>query len=225
MTTPSGPDDPLEEALDALGDRYGSVALGDRTFVLRSPVHGDAGFAVLQMLALAQGAHPVGAAAHGPGAVAIGVWRPPDLYVVKWTQNRWIAGYRLPRGSKPADYIRSEGRIPSRLESGNWYADVPDEVSDAFHEVGLLVEAPPFTPPEVLPPPEPKRRAAAAAAKAPARRAAAAPAPKRTPAPRSRPQEEPKPPPPPTDRVCPSCNMRRSVTQFTPGSDLCVDCR
>ena len=32
-------------------------------------------------------------------------------------------------------------------------------------------------------------------------------------------------PPPPTDRVCAGCNMRRALTQFVAGSDLCVDCR
>ena len=32
-------------------------------------------------------------------------------------------------------------------------------------------------------------------------------------------------PAPPTSKVCPGCNMRRTLTQFAPGSDLCVDCR
>jgi uncharacterized protein (DUF983 family) len=28
-----------------------------------------------------------------------------------------------------------------------------------------------------------------------------------------------------TVRVCPSCGMQKSLSQFVPGSDLCVDCR
>ncbi|MGH8971852.1 MAG: hypothetical protein ACRD0C_01430 [Acidimicrobiia bacterium] len=217
--------DQLAQAVDALNDRYDQIEVAGRTIRLETPVSGDAGFAALRMLSIAQAAHPVGVAAHGPGGVAIGVWNPPDLYLARWTQNRWVVGYRLPRGSRPADYIGAEGRIPARLETGNWYATVPDEVSEAFREVGLLLEAPPFPPPEAPPAPAPKTkdRPAARARKAPTTR----PAPTRVserPAPRKEPPA-PKPPPPPTDRVCAGCNMRRALTQFVPGSDLCVDCR
>jgi hypothetical protein len=230
LSLPPEPPDPpelpdqLAQAVDALNDRYDQIEVAGRTIRLETPVTGDAGFAALRMLSIAQAAHPVGVAAHGPGGVAIGVWNPPDLYLARWTQNRWVVGYRLPRGSKPSDYIGAEGRIPSRLETGNWYDTVPDEVSEAFREVGLLLEAPPFPPPEARPAPAPKTkdRPGARARKAPAR-----PAPTRVserPAPRKEPPA-PKPPPPPTDRVCAGCNMRRSLTQFVPGSDLCVDCR
>ncbi|MGH9040304.1 MAG: hypothetical protein ACRDZ3_08735 [Acidimicrobiia bacterium] len=213
------PDEALFEAMDALHDRYDQVELTGRTIRLETPVNGDAGFAALRMLAIAQAASPVGVATHGPAAVAIAVWRPPDLYLARWTQNRWDDGFRRPRGSKPGDSIGAEGRIPSRLETGNWYLTVPDEVHGAFGEVGLSLEAPPFPPPVVEPPP-PKAKPAA-------RRKPAAPARPTTPKPaaHSRAETAPKPPPPPTSKVCPSCNMRRALTQFGPGSDLCVDCR
>ena len=213
--------DRLAEAVDALNDRYAQIEVSGRTIRLETPVNGDAGFAALRMLGIAQAAHPVGVATHSPSGVAIGVWNPPDLYLVRWTQNRWVVGYRLPRGSRPADYIGAEGRIPSRLETGHWYASVPDEVSAAFREVGLMLEAPPFPPPEPPPAPPPKSR--------PARKAVARPAtPKPAPRARTATRREPPPPKPPpaeTTRVCPGCNMRRALTQFVAGSDLCVDCR
>lgn len=209
----------LSEAMEALHDRYDQVELTGRTIRLETPVSGDAGFTALRMLGIVQAAFPVGVATHGPGAVAIAVWRPPDLFLARWTQNRWVVGFRLPRGSKPSDYIGSEGRIPSRLETGNWYLTVPDEVHDAFLEVGLSLEAPPFPPPEVAPPPtksKPVSRRKPAAAARPTTPKPATP---------SRAETAPKAPPPPTDKVCPSCNMRRALPQFSPGSDLCVDCR
>ena len=210
----------MVEAINVLHDRYDGVELAGRTIRLGSPVKGDAGFVALRILGVAQAAFPVGAAAHGPGGVAIGVWRPPELYLARWTQRRWVVGYRLPRGSRPADYIGSEGRIPGRLEIGNWYDRVPEEVTAAFAEVGLSLEAPPFPPPEVPAPLEPKRRS---------RRTGPADSPPA--AARSRPavprQAQPalKPEPAPTTRVCEACNMRKALTQFTAGSDLCVDCR
>ena len=185
-----------------------------------SPVKGDAGFVTLRILGTAQAAFPVGAAAHGPGGVATAVWRPPELYLARWTQRRWVVGYRLPRGSRPADYIGSEGRIPGRLEVGNWYDSVPDEVRDTFAEVGLSLVAPPFPPPEVPASPEPKGRARRSPPSDPAR----APARSRATAPRQAPPT-PKLEPAPTTRVCQACNMRKALTQFTAGSELCVDCR
>jgi hypothetical protein len=220
--SPEALPDRLAEVVDALNDRYDQIEVAGRTIRLETPVTGDAGFAALRMLSIAQSAHPVGVATHGRGGVAIGVWNPPDLYLARWTQNRWVVGYRLPRGSNPADYIGAEGRIPSRLETGNWYATVPDEVAAAFRDVGLLLEAPPFAPPEApAPPPKAKSRPAARARRAPVRPAATR---AERPAPRKEPPG-PKPPPPPADRVCVGCNMRRALTQFIPGSDLCVDCR
>jgi hypothetical protein len=220
VTVPSGSLDPLVSAVDVLHEHYDTVAVAGRTVVLESPVKGDAGFVALRVLGVAQAAFPVGAAAHGASSVAIGVWRPPDLYLARWTQNRWVVGYRLPRGSKPADYIGSEGRIPGRFEIGHWYATVPDEVRSAFAEVGLSLEAPPFPPPDVPPPPEPTGRSRRTRSSDPSR----ATAPSRPAAPRKAPPV-PKPAPAPTSRVCLACNMRKALTQFTADSDLCVDCR
>ena len=215
MSLPPETPDRLVEAVEALHDRYDQIEVSGRTIRLETPVNGDAGFAALRMLGIAQAASPVGVATHGPGSVAIGVWNPPDLYLARWTQNRWVVGYRIPKGSKPSDYIGAEGRIPSRLETGNWYTSVPDEVRTAFADVGLSLEAPPFPPPEPPPAPKPKERPALKAPSRPAPRPAAV-------TPRAAPRKEPAPP---TDRVCPGCNMRRALTQFAPGSDLCVDCR
>jgi hypothetical protein len=145
---------------------------------------------------------------------------------VRWSRNRWVVGYRLPGGTRPTDYVRSEGRIPGHLEVGNWYESVPDEISETFTGVGLTLASPPFpvpAQPEPAPPPAPRRTAASggrvsAAEKAPPAR----PAPRRVSAPKPPP---PPTPPPPTSRVCPVCNMRRTLTQFEPGSELCIDCR
>jgi hypothetical protein len=220
VTVPSGSLDALGEAIDLLHDRYDGVELAGRTIRLASPVNGDAGFVALRVLGVAQAAFPVGAAAHGPGGVGIGVWRPPELYLARWTQNRWVVGYRLPRGSRPADYIGSEGRIPGRFEIGNWYATVPDEVRTAFAEVGLSLEAPPFPPPAPPGPPEPKGRSRPTRSSSPMRTPAAS-----RPAAAGRPKPAPKPEPAATTRLCHACNMRKVLTQFTAGSDLCVDCR
>jgi hypothetical protein len=220
VTVPSGSMDPLIKAIEALHDRYDGVELAGRTIRLETPVSGDAGFVALRVLGIAQAASPVGAAAHGPSGVAIGVWRPPDLYLARWTQNRWVVGYRLPRGSKPTDYTGSEGRIPGRFEIGNWYTTVPDEVRTAFAEVGLSLEAPPFPPPEVSAPPDPKSRSRRTRPADPGRPVA----PSRPAEPRKA-QSTPKSEPALTTRLCRACNMRKALTQFTAGSDLCVDCR
>ena len=184
-----------------------------RTIRLPQPVKGDPSLTVLRVLGVAQDDAPVGAAAHGGNVVAMGVWREPDLYLARWTNSkRWVTGYRLTGDSKPNTYIRTEGRIPTRLESGSWYGPVPDEVAEAFFDVGLLVDEPPFpivtarTVPivrKVGEPPPPKPRAPRTPRPAPAPRARAAP----------------------TTRVCPGCGIRGSVTQFVPDSEFCVDCR
>jgi hypothetical protein len=221
MTVSSQPPDSLAEVVEQLLADENAVEIAGRTIRLAKPVRGDAGAAALRVLGSAQAAAPVGAAAHAATGVAAVVWRPPHLYLARWAKNRWAVGYRLAGGSKPNDYIRSDGRIPSRLETGNWYLTVPDEVREAFVEVGLSLESPPFPLPE-LPEdePAPSRARRKRAARSP--KAAGTP-PKRTPAPK--PPAAPKPEPPPTTRVCPNCNMRRTLTQFTEGSDLCVDCR
>jgi hypothetical protein len=119
--------------------------------------------------------------------------------LARWTAKiRWIVGYRLTHGSRPNDYVRTEGRIPSHLETGNWYDSVPEAVHAAFSEVGLSVDDPPFPRPE----PEPPRRVEVAPVDRPGATA-----------------------PPPLVRRCPACSMQKANSQFTAGSDLCVDCR
>jgi hypothetical protein len=127
-----------------------------------------------------------------------------------------VVGYRLPGGAKPNDYVRMEGRIPTRLETDNWYGPVPDTVEEAFLDAGILLDDPPFPiPPPPPRAPEPPPRASTTTAGAP-----------RTPrVPRQRAAPAAKPEPAPTSRVCPSCRMVKSVSQFVAGSELCVDCR
>ena len=220
--------DPFAEAIGRLSDEGVSLEVSGRTFRLVDPIRGDAGAAALRYLGMVQGAAPVGIATHGSTQVAAAVWVPPRLYVARWARNRWVAGYRLTAGSRPNDYVRTEGRIPGHLETGNWYESVPDDVSETFEGVGLSLASAPFpVPAQPAPePPPPSRRSAggssnrvSSAEKAPPAR----PAPRRVSAPK--PPPAPKPPSPPTSRVCPSCNMRRTLTQFEPGSELCIDCR
>ena len=136
-------------------ERKIAVEVEDRTIRLMEPVTGDPGSAVLRVLGTAQAASPVGVASHGPGKVAVGVWRSPDLYLARWTNGkRWVVGYRLPGGAKPNDYVRIEGRIPTRLETDNWYGPVPPAVDEAFMDAGVLLDDPPFP----VPPPPPRRR-------------------------------------------------------------------
>ena len=219
---------PFAEAVGRLSDEGLALEISGRTFRIVDPVRGDAGAAALRLLGMVQAAAPVAIAPHGSTQVAAAVWAPPRLYVVRWARNRWVVGYRLAGGSRINDYVRTEGRIPGHLEVGNWYESVPDEISDAFTGVGLELTSPPFpvpAQPEPEPPPTPRRTAAAsgggrvsAAEKAPPARP-----PRRVSTPK--PPPAPKPPPPPTSRVCPGCNMRRTLTQFSPGSELCIDCR
>ena len=223
--------DPFAQAIGRLSDEGVALEISGRTFRLVDPVRGDAGAAALRYLGMVQGAAPVAIATHGGLQVAAAVWAPPRLYVARWARNRWIVGYRLTPGSRPNDYVRSEGRIPGHFETGNWYESVPDEVDEAFTGVGLSLATAPFpVPAQPLPePPPPSRRAGATGGSGGRVSSAEKAPPARPPAPRKvsapRPPPAPKPPPPPTSRVCPGCNMRRTLTQFAPGSDLCVDCR
>ena len=200
-------------------ERKIAIEVEDRTIRLMEPVN-DPGSAVLRVLGTAQAASPVAVASHGAGKLAVGVWRPPHLYLARWTNGkRWVVGYRLPSDAKPNDYVRMEGRIPTRLETDNWYGPVPDEVDEAFLDAGLMLEDPPFP----VPPPAPRP-----ASPAPRPRGAAAPRAPRAAAPReprARSAPAPKPAPAPTARVCASCGLRKAMAQFVPGSDLCVDCR
>lgn len=195
----------------------------ERTFRLVEPVNGDPGSAVLRVLGATQDASPVGAASHGPGKVAVGVWRSPELYLARWTNGtRWVVGYRLPGGARPNDYVRMEGRIPTRLETDHWYGPVPAPVEEAFLDAGLLLDDPPFPIPAPPPPPPPPAARPPRAPSAPRARPAR-PAGARAGGPRAAPA--PKAEPAPTSRLCPSCRMRKSLGQFVAGSELCVDCR
>ena len=221
--------DPFAQAVARLSDEGLALEITSRTFRLVDPVRGDAGAAALRLLGMVQAAAPVAIATHGATQVAAAVWTPPRLFVARWGRNRWVVGYRLAGGSRPNDYVRTEGRIPGHLETGNWYESVPDDVAEAFAGVGLTLASPPFpvpAQPEPEAPPTSRRSTAggsggrvfSAEKASPAR-----PAPRKVSVPK--PPPAPKPPPPPTSRVCPGCNMRRTLTQFAPGSDLCVDCR
>jgi hypothetical protein len=191
----------------------------DRSIRLMEPVAGEPGSAVLRVLGTTQSASPVGAASHAPGKLAAGVWKAPDLFLARWTNGkRWVVGYRLPGGAKPNDYVRIEGRIPTRLETDNWYGPVPAEVEEAFIETGMLLDDPPFPVPPAPPqaPGRTPRVSTAGGAPKPARTARVA---------KPRAAAVPKPEPAPTSRVCPSCGMQKVLAQFVPGSSLCVDCR
>jgi hypothetical protein len=220
--------DPFAEAVTRLSDEGLALEITGRTFRLVDPVRGDAGAAALRLLGMVQAAAPVAIATHGATQVAAAVWAPPHLYMARWARNRWVVGYRLAGGSRPNDYVRSEGRIPGHLETGHWYESVPDDVSGTFEAVGLSVASPPFAvpaQPALEPRPTPRRRAAGSSS---GRVSSAEKAPPARPAPRRiapKPPPAPKAPPPPTSQVCPGCNMRRTLTQFAPGSDLCIDCR
>ena len=110
--------DPFAEAVGRLSDEGLALEISGRTFRIVDPVRGDAGAAALRLLGMVQAAAPVAIATHGATQVAAAVWTPPQLYVVRWSRNRWVVGYRLAGGSRPNDYVRSEGRIPGHLETG-----------------------------------------------------------------------------------------------------------
>jgi hypothetical protein len=223
--------DPIAEAADLLRYEHATkVEVEDLTIVVVEPVKGDPGLTVLRVLGLAQAAPLVGAAAHGPNGVAVGVWRGPELYLARWTRGkRWVVGYRITGGSRLRDYVGIEGRVPTRLETGHWYDTVPEEINELFLEAGLLVDDPPF--PVEKPPPSPAagagRSTTPTAIPRPGARPRAKPpqAPARSgrlaaqAAPLSRAKGAP------ATRVCAECRMRKAVGQFVPGSDLCVDCR
>lgn len=209
----------MAEAAGTLRNGHGFVIdVEGRRIRLVEPVRGDPGHAVLRTLGLVEDLSPVGAAAHGPSGVAAGVWRNPDLYLVRWTKGRrWVVGYRLGGGSRPNQYVRTEGRIPTRFETGNWYGPVPDEVDEAFLDADLMLDDPPFPIPAAPPPPAAPIRASTEKAK----RAAPARAPRTA---RAKPVTAARSKPEPT-RVCPSCRMHKVPSQFVAGTDLCVDCR
>ena len=228
--------DLIADASEMLFVEHGTVArVEDRTIVLSDAVKGDPSLVVMRVLGQVQDASPAGAAAHGSGVVAIGVWRRPELYVAAWTKGRRrVVGYRLGSEAKLTMYIRTEGRIPTRMEFGNWYGDLPDEVTEAFMEVGLLVDEPPF--PIPVPPPAPASPATASGGGAGRRagsgtgdgsrsgRTVAGPRSEpRARAPRTPPA--PRPAPAPTTRLCPHCGLRKALAQFVAGSELCIDCR
>ena len=102
--------DPFAEAVGRLSDEGLALEISGRTFRIVDPVRGDAGAAALRLLGMVQMAAPVAIATHGATQVAAAVWIPPRLFVVRWSRNRWVVGYRLASGSRPNDYVRSEGR-------------------------------------------------------------------------------------------------------------------
>ena len=215
------------DAVEALRREHRlAVDVDDRTITLVEAVKGDPGHAVLRVLGVAERVSPVGAAAYGAAGVAAGVWSSPELYLARWTKGRrWVVGYRLTGGSTPNHYVRTEGRIPTRLETGNWYTSVPDDVEKAFADAGLSLDQRPFAAVDVpgadLPPPPPPRtpKPARAPRQATAPRSPREPRatrPARPPAPKARTE---------ATRLCPSCQMQKAAGQFVDGSDLCVDCR
>jgi hypothetical protein len=201
----------VAEVVDSLRQEHALVVdFEDRTIYLREPAHGEPGFAVLRVLGLAEATSPIAAAAHGPKGVAAGLWRRPDLYLARWTKGTlWVVAYRLGVGSRPSDYVRAEGRIPTRLETGSWYDTAPEAISEAFFEAGLLLDDPPFPVPKpaTAPPPIPRP---------PPKRTAARRKPRAASAPRTKAAEL---------RLCPTCGMRKALVQFVAGSDQCIDCR
>lgn len=212
-------DEAVYDAADTVRTSYGSaVDVDGRRLRLVEPVRGDPGNAVLRTIGLVETVTPLGAAAHGAGGVAAGAWLKPELYLVRWTKGkRWVVGYRLGHGARPNQYVRTEGRIPTHLEIGNWYSDVPDEVTEAFLAAGISLDNPPFEIPRIEPtvvvPPSPARPRASTPAAA---RKPRPTAPKPAAVARTKPDAM---------RVCPGCRMHKGPGQFIATADLCVDCR
>lgn len=197
-----------------------SADLDGRTIRLTEAATADPSFGVLAALGVAQDSSPVGAAAHGPGAVVAGVWRAPTLYLARWTgAARWVVHYRLPASTQLVTYVRAEGRIPTHLEEDRWSAEVPEEVAAAFAEVGMSLDEPPFPPPAR---PVPKAVATKPARKAPSSTGARASRPRAAARPKT---TAAKAPPRPTAKLCPSCHLQKAFSQFVPDSELCNDCR
>jgi hypothetical protein len=201
----------IDDVVESLrAEHHLVVDVQERTVCLREPANAEPGFAVLRVLGLVEAASPVAVAAHGPKGVAAGLWSTPDLHLARWTKGRlWVVAFRLPAGSKPSDYVRTEGRIPTRLETGSWYDAAPEAVNEAFFEAGLLLDDPPFPVPKAVVPPTSASKSAVKRTTA-ARKSRAAPAPKAKPA---------------ALRLCSTCGMQKASVQFTAGSDRCIDCR
>jgi hypothetical protein len=216
----------IDEAISQLAEETGIKArLEDRVLRLTSSVPGSPHLAILQALGYAAKAAPIGGVAHGPNGVAAAVWLGPELYIARWTgKSRWVSAFKFSARARPDEYLREEAGIPSHLGRGSWYGEVPDEVTEAFFRVGLLLDEAPFPvpqPPE--PPPAPVKQARASSPRAPA--SPRAPREPRAPrAPRPRAQPAPKKPVV-TMRTCALCNLQKHPGQFIEGSDLCVDCR
>jgi hypothetical protein len=203
-------DPDVADVIESLRHEHGFVVDAEaRTITLEEP-QAEPGSAVLRVISLAAAVSPVAAAARGPKGVAVGLWNRPELHLARWTKGRlWVVAYRLPAGSKPGDYVRTEGRIPTHLETGSWYDSPPEVVSEAFFEAGVLLDDPPFPVPKAPPPVPPSPKAAV-------RRSAAPRAPRSAPTPRVK---------PPTVRLCATCGMQKALVQFAAGSEECIDCR
>src|SRR4051812_32614158 len=96
-----GDDDEIYEAARRLLSEHGTTCtVEDRALHIPGPVRGDAAFAVLNAVALAQDASPVGAATHGPGGGAMAAWDRPTLLVARYVKGRrTVVSYRIPVGS------------------------------------------------------------------------------------------------------------------------------
>lgn len=200
-----------DAAAEFSADRAVRTEVRDRTIVVSSAVTGDPGLTVTRALGLAQDVSPVGAACHGDDGVAVGVWLAPRLYLARWAAGRRrVTAFRLTGGGRIHDYVQTDGRIPTRFETDNWYDDVPGEVEEAFLEVGLLLDDPPFPVPPAPPPAPVKatRTASPARPRAPRTPRAAAAAKPAT----------------PTTRVCTACFLEKQLPLFPQGSDVCIDC-
>ena len=229
---PPSDDELLDRAVEQLSAEDGVVArVEDRLLRIDHPVAGNPHLAALQALGFAAKVKPVGAAAHGPLGVAAAVWDKPLLYIARWTgTSRWVAAYKFPMRARPDEYLREESGIPSHLSKGSWYRDVPDEITEAFFAVGLLLDEPPYEVPKVAakpPVPEAATRPARSSAPRTPRAPRPASAPRAPAAPRTpRPRAAPAPKKVVvTTRTCTMCNLQKHVSQFIEGSDWCVDCR
>src|SRR5436305_13410662 len=107
---PMNDSDPIADTAALAPKEFGTPARVEEQWIkLLQPAKGDPGLTVLRVLGLAQDAPTVGAAAHGPNGVAIGVWSRPELYVARWTKGkRWVVGYKLAGDAKPNMFIRTE---------------------------------------------------------------------------------------------------------------------
>jgi hypothetical protein len=140
IATIVNPDLIAEATRDLVEEQGIGAEQDDRHIRLLQPC-GNAVAAALRVIGLAQDAAPVGAVAAGPKGAAALVWNDPELIVASFAgKRRRVTRFRLTGQLKPNDYARSEGRIPTALETDNWYGPIPDAIEEAFLEVGIFLE-------------------------------------------------------------------------------------